>query len=86
MKWRKTKIAIAAVVIILVITNPSEKEYENYLQANTECIRLHENGRVTYYGLFSIFKYKCTGKQYLSYDATKSGRHLGVFKNFYELD
>lgn len=81
-------IGIGAILLILIITNPSNESYTQYLRANG--CRLDETkeyhvqpywGRESNYFIFSKYKYND------GYDVSRGRKeHFGILGNFYELE
>lgn len=71
-KWKKWQIAIAIVVIILFITNPSGSDFKSMG---------HEGCEKANFLIFSTYQ------EYSSHNLgqTKTS-YLGIFKNFFETD
>ena len=76
-------LSLTAILLILVFTNPSEKDFEHYTGVvfNLDFARNnkgYENhyfniGRVSYCGIYSVYLIKFKGRDYYYY---------GVFENF----
>ena len=75
-------VALGAIFLILVFTNPSEKDFERYAgvafqldfaRNNTGYGHYFNMGRVGYYGIYSVYLIKIGSRQYWYY---------GVCENF----
>lgn len=73
-------------VLILFLTNPSNKDFDEYLKTKGQTRRYYSNpygmvevsyGRTRYFALFSIFEWNETQYQY-----QRKYVYVGVFKNF----
>lgn len=88
-KW--ILIGIGAILLILIVTNPSSNRYDEYLKANGFKLEGITNdytqedthpywGRASNYFIFSTFKYNDGSYGYIP------DRHVGILGNFYELN
>lgn len=93
MKKMKLKITFSAIILILIITNPTNNDFKNYLQGSYG-INVSENndtnmkypfGRTKYYFFLSIYKYSELKKEDGEYKIEKSKTYLGIFKNFFQV-
>jgi hypothetical protein len=87
MKRKKLWIIIGVVFLLLIITNPSQSDFKNFLELECKCEvgKTYEHpdgrsyGRTFYLGIFSIYKdYGVSDSRYDTY-------YLGVFKNFVKI-
>jgi len=77
-KKRKKLIIAGISLVILIITNPTPSNFDNYLNANK--IVPTYNGRVGYFFFFSIYKATYHTEYY-----EENVTYLGIAKNFIEI-
>jgi|GEM_PF-5533473 hypothetical protein len=73
-KKNKILIGFAVVVGLFVVTNPTQNDFENYIEGNG--IKRVRAGRTGYYLLFSKYQYNSSVSKKV---------YIGVFKNFIEI-
>jgi hypothetical protein len=72
-------------IIVLILTNPSNSDFRNYL-ATENFKHIKNSGRVGYFLLFSVYELTeevYTGDKLGSYNIVKHS-YIGIFKNFLE--
>ena len=81
------KILIAVLVIlgVFIVTNPTQTDFDRYVEGNDGLpLKYVRSGRTGYYLLFSTYRYSHASGEYYS-KKTTSHSYIGVFKNFFQL-
>jgi hypothetical protein len=86
-KMKKSSVFLTCIIfLILIITNPSNKNYKEYIYSTINVAGKIENyGRYRNFIIFSTFKSK-TLIRYENKVRVKFEKHFGIFKNFYRMD
>ena len=73
-KVKKRWLIALIIISILALTNPTDKDLENYLESSE--LR-GSGGRVNYFMIFSVFKVHVNG-----FYKNPNRIYIGIFKNF----
>lgn len=79
---RKLLITGMVVLIVLLITNPTNNDFQGYIYGTTTDYKeLAKFGRTQYFGIFSFFESNTRGYG----EPVQHSRYMGIFKNFISL-